>query len=74
MLCSLLQRELHQKGLHRSIPNILETLGEIREVAVVYPTVKGGPEPKVAVTLSKLTPHQQAMYDALRLAKHRSKP
>jgi len=73
MLCSLLQRELHQKGLHRSMPDTLETLGRIREVAVVYPTVKGGPEPKVAVTLSRLTPDQQAMYDALGLAKHRSK-
>jgi len=74
MLCSLLQRDLHHKGIHRSIPDILETLDLIREVAVVYPPVKGGPEPKVAVTLSRLKPDQQAMYDALGLAKHHTKP
>jgi len=73
MLCSLLQRELHRKGIHRSIPDVLETLGRIREVAVVYPPVKEGQEPRVAVTLSKLTTGQQAMYEALGLESHRAK-
>lgn len=37
MLCSLLRRELHRKGIDRSIPDILDELAKIREVGIVYP-------------------------------------
>ena len=72
MLCSLLQRELHQKGIDRSIPDILDDLAGIREVAVVYPPGNGEEAPRLAVTLSKLTTGQQALHDALDLQRYRS--
>ena len=67
MLCSLLQRTLHQRGIHRSIPNILEALGRIREVAVVYPPAKAGEAPRVEITLSRLEPDLRTIYEALDL-------
>ncbi len=72
MLCSLLQRELRGRGIDRSIAEILEDLGGIREVAVVYPPTKGWSAPNVAVTLSELTPAQKELYEALALQKYRS--
>lgn len=74
MLCSLLQRELHQRGIAKSIPDILDTLGRIREVAVVYPPAKGQQNHRVAVSLTKLTPEEQELYEALGLERHCNKP
>jgi hypothetical protein len=37
MLSSLLQRELCRKGINRSIPDLLDELGKIQEVGIVYP-------------------------------------
>jgi len=37
MLCSLLRREVAQQGIHLSLPQLLEALGQIREIGVVYP-------------------------------------
>ena len=35
LLCSLLRRELHRQGIDRSIPALLEDLGQIREVGIL---------------------------------------
>jgi len=67
MLCGLLRRELDRKGIKRSLPALLEDLGQIREVCVVYPTSQTQPIPKVAITLTALSKEQQALYDALDL-------
>ncbi len=71
-LCSLLRRELSQKGIDRSIPAILKDLSTIQEVAVVYPAKSKGGEPGMKVTLSELSEGQQALYEALDLARYRA--
>ena len=73
MLCTLLRRELQRKGIDRSIPSLLEDLGRIQEVAVVYPAKSEGDAPKVSVTLSELSEDQGALYGALDLDRCRSK-
>ncbi len=71
-LCSLLRRELSQKGIDRSIPAILDDLSRIQEVAVVYPAKSKGGEPGIKVTLSNLSDDQRALYEALDLARYRT--
>ena len=72
MMCGLLRRELDRKGIKRSLPALLEDLGQIREVCVVYPPSRTQPTPKVALTLTALSNDQQALYDALDLQRFRS--
>jgi len=70
-LCSLLRRELHSKGIKRSLVAILEDLGQIKEVCLAYPPTVGA-APQWQVTLTQLTQDQQALYDALDLGRYRS--
>jgi transposase len=70
-LCGLLRRELHNKGIARSLLAILEDLGQIKEVCLAYAPVAGA-APEVQVTLTQLTEDQQALYDALDLGRFRS--
>jgi transposase len=72
MLCGLLRRDLDGKGITRSLPALLEELGHIQEVCVVYPASHAKAAPQVAITLSALSPEQQALYDALDLGRFRS--
>jgi transposase len=71
-LCSLLRRELHRRGLERSLPQLLEELGNIREVAVAYPADGTNGRPSVQITLTELTESQRQLYDALELRRYRS--
>jgi transposase len=71
-LCSLLRRELHRRGIERSLPALLEELGQIREVCVAYPGSAPGAAPAVHVTLTELSAGQRALYDALDLGRYRS--
>lgn len=70
-LCGLLRRELHNKGIRRSLVAILEDLGQIKEVCLASagPT---GAEPAWQVTLTRMTEDQRALYDALDLGRYRS--
>ena len=70
-LCGLLRRELHKKGIDHSLTAILEALGQIREVCLVYPPQAGG-DPQLQVTLTQLTEEQRILYDALDLGRFRS--
>ena len=70
MLCSLLRRELHQKGIDRSIAEILGSLEKIREVGIVYPPADSKRTPRLKTTLSSMTKDQKALFDALGLAKY----
>ena len=70
MLCSLLRRELHQKGIDRSIPDLLDELGKIREVGVVYPPLGKKKTPTIQMTLSQMSDDQRALYTALGLSKY----
>jgi transposase len=70
MLCALLRRELHHQGIERSIPDLLEQLGQIREVGVVYPPQGKGHTPTVQMTVSAMSTDQRALYDALDLGRY----
>ena len=72
LLCSLLQRELHHQGIRHSIPEVLEQLGQIREVGVVYPAPDHPSTPTLQMTLSRLSPDQRTLYDALNLGAYRA--
>jgi len=71
MLCSLLRRELDRLGIRRSLPALLEELGQIREVCVVYPATESGEEPTVQITMTELTEEQRVLYQALDLGRYR---
>jgi transposase len=71
MLCGLLRRDLDRRGLPRSLPALLEELGQIREVCVVYPAAEPGAEPTLQLTLTELTEEQSALYKALDLGRYR---
>jgi transposase len=70
MLCSLLRRELDRRGIRRSLPSLLEELGQIREVCVVYPAAAPGAEPTLQMTLTELSEEQRALYQALNLGRY----
>ena len=72
MLCSLLQRELKRQGIDLSIPAVLEQLGKIREVGLVYPAQGKRRKPTLKTTLSQLTEQQRMLYDALNLGRYRA--
>ena len=72
MLCSLLRRELQHQGIDLSIPALLEELGKIREVGVVYPPRDKRRSPTIKMTLSKLSEQQQKLYDTLDLERYRA--
>src|SRR4051794_4732789 len=71
MLCGLLRRELDHRGIKRSLPALLEELGQIREVCVVYPAATPGAEPRLEMTLTELSEEQRALYQALNLERYR---
>jgi len=70
MLCSLLRRELHRKGIDRSIPDLLDELGTIREVGILYPPQDGKEEPTIQITLSQMSEEQHILYEALNLERY----
>ncbi len=70
LLCSLLQRETRRRGLSCSISELLERLGRIREVGVVYPSPGKRRAPTVQMTVSQMTDDQRALYDALDLRRY----
>ena len=70
MLCALLRRELHQQGIERSIPELLEQLGKIREVGVVDPAQGKRGTPAIQMTASAMSSEQRALYDALDLGRY----
>lgn len=70
MLASLLQRRLHAKGIDLSVPRLMELLGSIHEVLVVYPRKPGQHEPRTASCLSRMDEQQQQLYEALSLGQY----
>jgi transposase len=70
MLCSLLRRELMRQGIDLSIPALLDELGKIREVAIIY-AQNGKPRaPTLKTTISQLSERQKTLYDALDLRRY----
>ena len=72
MLCSLLRRELHHRGIDRSVPDLLEQLDKIRQVGVVYPPSGNRRAPTLQMTLSRMSADQRALYDTLDLGRYLS--
>lgn len=70
MLCSLLRRELQRKGIDLSIAALLEQLGKIREVGVLYQAKDKRRSPTLKTALSQMFEQQQALYDALDLGRY----
>jgi transposase len=67
LLCSLLRRELHRKGIDRSIADLLDELGTIREMGVLYPPQDNQKAPTIQMTLSQMSKEQRGLYEALDL-------
>jgi transposase len=65
LLCSLLRRELHGKGIPLSVNRILEILGTIREVQVLLTTGRG--RPRTRRTHSATEPLAVELMNALNL-------
>lgn len=72
MLASLLQRELDRAGLHGSIPEILDELGRVREITVLYPSGQPGNPPILHTTLSEMSERQRELFVALGLDRYRA--
>lgn len=70
MLCSLLRRELHKRGVDRSIGDLLDELGRVREVGVVYPTGGRKQTPIIKTTVSEMSEEQRGLFDALALGRY----
>ena len=70
LLCSLLRRELHRKGVDRSIPALLEELSRIQEVGILTPGRDEGEPPRLEMTLSRLTEEQRRLHDVLDLRRY----
>lgn len=73
MLLSLLQRELHMKGIDLSIRRILELLGDIREMTMIFPGENTGGKPAIRTSLSALSPAQRELYEILDLDRYASR-
>jgi transposase len=72
MLLSLLNRELHLKGFDLSIRRMVQLLGAIREIAMLFPPRRPGGEPLVRTSLSRMTALQSKIYAALTLSRYTS--
>lgn len=72
MLVSLLQRELDRAGLRGSIPEILDELGRVREITMLYPSGQPGNPPILHTTLSEMNPRQRELFAALGLDRYRA--
>ena len=72
MLVSLLQRELDCAGLRGSIPEILDELGRVREITMLYPSGQPGNPPILHTTLSEMNERQRELFAALGLERYRA--
>ena len=71
MLCALLRRQLHTKGIDRSIGAIINDLSQIREVGVIF-RPHGKRKPTIQTTLSTLSDDQRALYETLGLERYQN--
>jgi transposase len=77
-ITSLLQRELHQKGIAISVPHLFHLLNDIREVALIWPRLPGRPSgvghKRDTFKLSRMSLEQTQIFDALGLSRFAPKP
>jgi len=72
-LVSLLQRTLHSKGIDLSLTRMMELLGAIQEILVIYPRQPGQHKPRTAVCLSHRDEEQQRLCEALALERYEAR-
>jgi transposase len=70
MLVSLLQRQLDRAGWRGSIAEILDELGRIRQVSVLYPPQGRSREPILHTTISEMSERQRTLFAALGLDRY----
>jgi len=73
MLVSLLRRELHMKGIDMSIRRILELLGDIREMVMIFPPQTRGGKAAIRTSISAMSPEQRELYEVLALNRYASR-
>jgi transposase len=71
-LTSLLQRALHGRGLDLSLTRMMELLGGIQEVLLIYPRRQGEKHPRMAACLSERDPEQEKLLEVLDLRRHQA--
>jgi transposase len=72
LLTSLLRRSLHSKGIDLSLTRLMEVLGSIQQVLLIYPRQPGQRNPRMATCLSRLEEEPQRVYDALDLGRYQA--
>jgi transposase len=71
-LTSLLQRTLHGHGLDLSLQRMMELLGGIQEVLLLYPRQPGEKHPRTATCLSERSPEQEKLLEVLNLGRYQA--
>lgn len=69
-LTSLLQRTLHQHGVDLSLSRMMELLGGIEEVLLIYPRQPGQKQPRTATCLSERDTEQEQLFEVLNLGRY----
>jgi transposase len=72
-LTSLLQRRLHQHKLDLSLSRMMELLGGVQEVLLIYPPQPDESRPRTATCLSERDPVQEQLLQALELTRYQPK-
>ena len=49
---------------------MMELLGHIQEVELLYPPVAGEPRPRIATCLTRMEAEEQKVYEALKLSRY----
>lgn len=69
-LTSLLQRALHEKGVDLSMTRMLELLGGMKELLLLYPQAGEQTKPHLVSCFSGRDPEQQALFEKLDLSRY----
>jgi len=73
MLVSLLRRELHREGIDLSMRRMLELLGDIRELVMLFPAQVRGGKATIRTSITAMSPEQRELYQALDLERYTSR-
>lgn len=69
-LTSLLQRTLHQRGLDLSLARMMELLGGMQELLLVYPLAPGQKQPRTTTCMTERDADQEPIFQALNLGRY----
>lgn len=73
MLVSLLRRELHREGIDLSMRRMLELLGNIRELVMLFPPQVRGGKAAIRTSITAMSPEQRQLYETLDLQRYASR-